>query len=129
MHPCYLLDVYFFDKGNILISRRYQSHPASTPTKYPKTLRIHRTKKLKKREKRLHHSFQFFATAAQKPQKKFSKSDVFKKKTVYKLHRRLIKDLRFNFHPGDSPSSQIMSSARPKPPGRVAKFGATWPGL
>jgi hypothetical protein len=53
--------------------------------------------KTKKREKkRLHHSFQFFATAAQKAQKKFSKSDVFKKKIVHKLHRRLIKDLRFS---------------------------------
>jgi hypothetical protein len=35
----------FFDKGNILISRRYQVHPASATT------RLHTAKKIKRKEK------------------------------------------------------------------------------
>jgi hypothetical protein len=45
---------YFFDKGNILISKRYQLHPASAPTWCQETsrdIRIHTAKEKRKKIK------------------------------------------------------------------------------
>ena len=49
----YAQTLYFFEKGNILISRRYQLHPASAPTRCHQTSRMHTAKnKIKKRERK-----------------------------------------------------------------------------
>jgi hypothetical protein len=51
-----VIQSHFFDKGIMLISRRYQLHPASAPTKYPKSIKDTHSQKTKKkiREKKDH---------------------------------------------------------------------------
>jgi hypothetical protein len=65
----------FFDKGNILISQRYQLYPASATIKYPKDIKDAHLKKIKR--KRLG---QFFVAAAHESYKNSPKATPLRKK-------------------------------------------------
>jgi hypothetical protein len=105
--PLAFLFFFFFDKEYILISQRYQLHPASATTQCPKDLRMHTAlKQMEEQEEnnnkeRSRYCDLFLVDALQplsrqQQKSKFSKSDAFKKETVHKRHRRPIIDHRFS---------------------------------
>jgi hypothetical protein len=95
---------HFLDKEYILISRRYQLHPASATTHCPSDITDAHSPKhkeeLQKKEKSRYSNL-FLETTALTPPKQhqkfnFSKSDASKKETVHKRRRRPIIDLGFS---------------------------------
>jgi hypothetical protein len=92
----------FFDKRNILISWRYQLHPASATTQYPSGSTDAQSQNEKKKLKnRSPVSVPVLIEAAQTPPRqhlksRFFKRDAPKKETVHKHCRCLMVDRRFS---------------------------------
>jgi hypothetical protein len=98
-----LVDISFFDKEYILISKRYQLHPASATTQHPNDITDAHSQKKKKnnREEKSRYGDKFLVEAVQiTPPKQHQKSsfsniDASRKEIVHKRHHPPIIDHRY----------------------------------